>query len=70
MDQTQQKMDERQKIRSHNLNKRKQGGMEGSNLSRKRIEEEPTKNTRETRRLSRPGFEGKKQGFLNKAKQQ
>lgn len=71
MDQTQQKMDERQKIRSHNLDKRKEGGKAASNLSSKRIEEESaTKSTRESRRLSRPGFEGKKQGFLNGAKQQ
>merc|ERR1712100_480148 len=37
MDNTKEKMDERQKIRSHNLNKRKLGGSAGANLSKKRI---------------------------------
>lgn len=69
LEHTQQKMDERQKIRSHNLDKRKQGGKAGSNLSKKRIEEESAE-TGKSRRLARPGFEGKKQGFLNEAKQQ
>lgn len=71
MDQTQQSMDERQKIRSHNLDKRKQGGKAGSNLSHKKIEaEEKVKSTRKSRKLARAGFEGKKQGFLNSAKEQ
>jgi len=70
-DQTQQKIDERQKIRSHNLEKRRIGGKAGSNLSSKRIEDDSAKDgNRDSRRLARPGFEGKKQGFLNAAKQQ
>jgi hypothetical protein len=56
---TKKKMDERQKIRSHNLNKRKIGGAAGANLSKTRIEEDSDKTK------SRPGFEGRKQGFLN-----
>ncbi|CAB9522870.1 surfeit locus protein [Seminavis robusta] len=63
LDQTQQKMDERQKIRSHNLDKRKMGGKAGSNLSKKRIEEEAT-----TKGRLRPGFEGKSHSFLNEGK--
>ena len=71
MEQTQQKMDERQKIRSHNLDKRKQGGKVAANLSKKRIVDDVDETTgkKESRRLSRPGFEGKKQGFINDAKQ-
>ena len=69
-EQTKQKMNERQKIRSHNLDQRKVGGKAGSNLSSKKIAEDDTKGNRESRRLSRPGFEGKKQGFLNEKKQQ
>jgi hypothetical protein len=74
MEQTQQKMDDRQKIRTHNLDKRKLGGKAGANLSRKKIvdEEDKTKGKGKdsSRRLSRPGFEGKKQGFLNEKKTQ
>ncbi|KAG7370890.1 RNA polymerase II transcription mediator complex protein [Nitzschia inconspicua] len=73
LEQTQQKMDERQKIRNHNLQKRKLGGSTGANLSKKRIATEETAAGRDTktgtnnsRRLSRPGFEGRKQDFLNK----
>eukprot|EP00751_Fragilariopsis_kerguelensis_P000319 CAMPEP_0170816564 /NCGR_PEP_ID=MMETSP0733-20121128/39360_1 /TAXON_ID=186038 /ORGANISM="Fragilariopsis kerguelensis, Strain L26-C5" /LENGTH=414 /DNA_ID=CAMNT_0011175799 /DNA_START=91 /DNA_END=1331 /DNA_ORIENTATION=+ len=40
MESTQQKMDERQNIRNHNLNKRKEGGSVAANLSSKRIEVE------------------------------
>ena len=69
-DQTNQKMKERQKIRVHNLETRKAGGKAGSNLSSKKIAVEEDKGNRESRRLSRPGFEGKKQGFLNDKKQQ
>lgn len=74
MEQTQQKMDERQKIRNHNLQKRKMGGAAGANLSKNRIATEETEggggaNKKEgNRRLSRPGFEGRKQDFLNKKK--
>ncbi|KAL3912982.1 MAG: hypothetical protein SGILL_006673 [Bacillariaceae sp.] len=72
-EQTQQKMDEKQKIRNHNLSKRKMGGAAGANLSKKRIEESSAaaadgkgKEPGSGRRLSRPGFEGRKQDFLNK----
>lgn len=54
-----QQADERQKIRSHNLTQRKLGA--SVNLSKKRIVLEEGKPKR-----SRPGFEGRKQGFLNK----
>lgn len=70
MDQTQQKMDDKQKIRNHNLNKRKDGGSAGANLSSKRInkEEDKSKANGGRPRLSRPGFEGRKQEFLNDKK--
>lgn len=71
---TQTKMDERQKIRNHNLSKRKAGGSVGANLSSKRIEVEKEGSEADkkggSRRLSRAGFEGKKQEFLNKKKEQ
>jgi len=73
MESTQQKMDERQKIRNHNLSKRKIGGSAGANLSSKRIEADNKENKdgdkKKGRRLSRAGFEGKKQDFLNKKEQ-
>jgi DNA excision repair protein ERCC-4 len=71
-EQTQQKMDERQKIRNHNLSKRKMGGSAGANLSKKRIVTKESAADGKMagkelgRRLSRPGFEGRKQDFLNK----
>jgi hypothetical protein len=73
MDQTQMKMDERQKIRNHNLQKRKLGGSVGANLSKKRIVDEGGEGKNKSkdgtnRRLSRPGFEGRKQDFLNNKK--
>ena len=64
MEQTKEKMDERQKIRKHNLDKRKEGGSTGANLSSKRIAKEGDEE-KGGRRLSRAGFEGKKQDFLN-----
>ena len=76
MDQTKAKMDERQKIRNHNLGKRKLGGSEGANLSRKRIDtgddndDGKSKGKKGGRRLSRAGFEGRRQEFLNKKKEQ
>mmetsp|Transcript_27971 Transcript_27971/g.65649 ORF Transcript_27971/g.65649 Transcript_27971/m.65649 type:complete len:425 (-) Transcript_27971:66-1340(-) len=81
MENTQSKMDERQKIRNHNLSKRKLGGSAGANLSSKRIETDENihdnKNSnndnnknKSGRRVSRAGFEGKKQDFLNKKKEQ
>ena len=68
MEQTKEKMDDRQKIRRHNLDKRKEGGATGANLSKKKIaqEEDATEEKKGRRRLSRAGFEGKKQEFLNK----
>ena len=66
MDHTQQKMNERQKIRQHNLAKRKQGGAAGANLSKKRIVTEEDKKTKR----GRAGFEGRKQEFLNDKKTQ
>ena len=78
--QTQSKMDERQNIRSHNLNQRKLGGSSGANLSKKRInnaeEDNKDASTRKSRKAfakaaaggggkGRAGFEGKKQGFIN-----
>lgn len=68
METTQQKMDERQKIRNHNLTKRKQGGSEGANLSKKRIGTEEDKAGSTTRGHHRAGFEGRKQEFLNEKK--
>eukprot|EP00429_Kryptoperidinium_foliaceum_P031547 CAMPEP_0176141614 /NCGR_PEP_ID=MMETSP0120_2-20121206/72014_1 /TAXON_ID=160619 /ORGANISM="Kryptoperidinium foliaceum, Strain CCMP 1326" /LENGTH=384 /DNA_ID=CAMNT_0017477761 /DNA_START=35 /DNA_END=1189 /DNA_ORIENTATION=+ len=66
MEQTQQKMNERQKIRQHNLTKRKQGGAAGANLSKKRIVTEEDKTA--GKRGGRAGFEGRKQEFLNDKK--
>lgn len=73
METTQTKMDERQKIRNHNLKQRKIGGSAGANLSSKRIELETDGDDKKKtggRRVSRAGFEGKKQDFLNKTKEQ
>jgi hypothetical protein len=67
LEQTREKMGDRQKIRNHNLNQRKLGGSAGSNLSSKKIATEDKGDKKEPRkRLSRAGFEGKKQDFLNK----
>mmetsp|Transcript_6431 Transcript_6431/g.9472 ORF Transcript_6431/g.9472 Transcript_6431/m.9472 type:complete len:388 (-) Transcript_6431:1725-2888(-) len=67
MEQTKQKMDERQNIRKHNLTKRSQGGAAGANLSKKRIVDSTANDGEEKQssRKSRAGFEGKKKGFLN-----
>lgn len=67
MEQTQNKMKEKQKIRNHNLTKRKQGGAAGANLSKKRIVTEEDKKENGNRR-ARAGFEGRKQEFLNDKK--
>mmetsp|Transcript_14359 Transcript_14359/g.40860 ORF Transcript_14359/g.40860 Transcript_14359/m.40860 type:complete len:448 (-) Transcript_14359:151-1494(-) len=70
-EQTKEKMDERQKIRNHNLKKRTTGGQAGANLSKKRIVlsdfDTPKKNKGDDRRQSRNGFEGKRPEFLNSA---
>ena len=73
--------DQKQKIRSHNLEKRKLGGTVAANLSKKRIvteEDKDNEGKKEKRpRLgpyagaggkSRAGFEGKRQAFINEAK--
>mmetsp|Transcript_59038 Transcript_59038/g.144457 ORF Transcript_59038/g.144457 Transcript_59038/m.144457 type:complete len:519 (-) Transcript_59038:379-1935(-) len=77
MEQTQQKMQERQKIRTHNLSKRKQGGAAGANLSSKRINSNNADGAADggsgkekKPRLNRPGFEGRKLEFLNPKKSQ
>lgn len=69
MEQTQQKMNERQKIRQHNLTQRKQGGAAGANLSKKKIvTDDDKKKAAGGKRGGRPGFEGRKQEFLNDKK--
>ena len=70
MEQTQQKMDDRQKIRNHNLKQRTLGGAIGANLSKKRIVTPEDSSTEKKKRAGRPGFEGKRQEFLNKKKEQ
>lgn len=65
-EQQQQTAKNRQKIRQHNLKARKQGGATGANLSKKEIDEQPAEGGR---RLSRAGFEGRKQDFLNSPKE-
>lgn len=61
MEQQQEHSKNRQTIRQHNLKQRTRGGSAGANLSKKRIVDNEDKGSR----LSRAGFEGKKQGFLN-----
>ena len=73
--------DQKQKIRSHNLEKRKVGGTVAANLSKKRIvtEEDKDNEAKKEKRprlgpyagaggKSRAGFEGKRQAFINEAK--
>eukprot|EP00934_Nitzschia_sp_Nitz4_P003867 Nitzschia sp. Nitz4//scaffold133_size116822//96561//97772//NITZ4_003821-RA/size116822-processed-gene-0.40-mRNA-1//1//CDS//3329535438//3857//frame0 len=67
VDQTKQKMDERQKIRNHNLVQRRQGGAAGANLSKKRIATDDD-DKKKGGRKGRAGFEGRKQEFLNDKK--
>lgn len=74
MDQTQQKMDDRQKIRSNNLKQRVEGGKIGANLTNKKLvkrDDAPTAEGKKPRAgpragAGRAGFEGRKQEFLNK----
>ena len=66
LDQKKETMEQRLKIRKHNVETRKLGGEAGANLSKKRIATEEENDM--TRRRSRPGFEGKKQEFLNQGK--
>lgn len=84
MDQTRDKIDERQSIRNHNLKQRGIGGNAGANLSSKRIKdaeagvdngtgaggEKKAKRPRQGPHAGgRAGFEGKKQDFINKGKE-
>jgi hypothetical protein len=77
--QTKDKMDERQKIRNHNIKQRPLGGAAGANLSKKRIKDdeggegvEAGTEKKKRARLGpysskgREGFEGKKTDFINK----
>ncbi len=82
MEQTKEKMDERQMIRNHNVKQRALGGAAGANLSKKRIKDdaddtgagkdgESSKDKKRPRLgphsgKARAGFEGKKQDFINK----
>lgn len=83
MDQTQEKMDEKLRVRSHNMKQRSIGGAAGANLSKKRIKDDDKgtgeeggagSDKKKRPRLgpygsnSRPGFEGKKVDFINKGK--
>jgi len=81
MEQVQDKTDERQKIRQHNISQRKMGGSAGANLSKKQIANEDVDivnssigDKKKRPRLgpysgkSRAGFEGKKQNFINDGK--
>jgi Surfeit locus protein 6 len=69
MEQTKEKMEERLAIRTHNLNKRKEGGAAGANLSSKKIKDDAKDGEeKKSRKMSRAGFEGKKQEFLNNKK--
>jgi len=74
---TKEKMDERLKIRAHNLDQRKVGGATGANLSSKRIvadKAEEEKDGKKRPRIGphagkgRAGFEGKTQDFINSSK--
>jgi len=65
MEQQSEKAKNRQQIRQHNLTQRKQGGAAGANLSKKKIVDETEKEGGGGRQQRRPGFEGRKQGFLN-----
>lgn len=75
------KMAERNDIRNHNISQRKLGGASGANLSNKRLQDKEgqeivkdSKNSEKKKKprlgphsgKNRPGFEGKKTGFLNK----
>lgn len=66
MEQTQSQKKERQQIRQHNLDARKQGGQIGANLSKKKIiPAGERKDEQGKKKPSRAGFEGRKQDFLN-----
>ncbi|GMH54385.1 hypothetical protein TrST_g10533 [Triparma strigata] len=60
-------MMDKQKIRKHNLEKRKLGGKVAANLSHKEIRDEEGEEKTKRRRLG-VGFEGKKEDFLNGGK--
>jgi len=68
MEQTQSQKKERQQIRQHNLEARKQGGQIGANLSKKKIIPAGERKDEQGKKkpiASRAGFEGRKQDFLN-----
>lgn len=66
MEQQQETAKNRQQIRQHNLKARTVGGAVGANLSNKKIADPEAD---KGRRLSRAGFEGRKQDFLNSPKE-
>ena len=81
MDQLKEAKDQRQKIRSHNLQQRKVGGQIAANLSKKRIVTEDDKHEKGDKKEKRPrlgpyagagkeraGFEGRRTKFINEAK--
>jgi Surfeit locus protein 6/60S ribosome biogenesis protein Rrp14 len=78
MEQTQSAAQQRQQIRQHNLQARKQGGSVGANLSSQKIKDTAPSTAAGSgggaepkgRRLSRAGFEGRKPDFLNSAKKE
>ncbi|GMH48106.1 hypothetical protein TL16_g07809 [Triparma laevis f. inornata] len=61
-------MHEKQKIRKHNLEKRKLGGKQAANLSHKEIKDDEADGEKKKRRRLGVGFEGKKEEFLNGGK--
>jgi Surfeit locus protein 6 len=70
-EQVQSKQSERQQIRQHNVVARKLGGSTAANLSKKKIKDTPkdaSNSSTAGRRNSRPGFEGRRNDFLNSPK--
>ena len=65
MDQQSDSAKNRQQIRQHNIKARMQGGTAAANLSNKKIAAETNDAAVKGRRMSRAGFEGRKQEFLN-----
>ena len=65
-EQVQSKQKERQQIRQHNVTARKQGGATGANLSKKKIKDGSS--AERPRSNPRPGFEGRRNAFLNSPK--
>lgn len=69
MEQQSEKAKNRQQIRQHNLQTRKQGGAAGANLSRRKIADAENPEAKKKVGGGRAGFEGRKQGFLNSPKE-